>query len=424
MNLSDGDIDVIPDGERWLVPPGTRDGTARYTLALRAMAETMGRYVRAGKARDAVFADLDAWLARPEPGDGYTLSIGIELADGGDVATALPPEGERYRIAAGDVVAAGATVFGTFERTTVEVPAPGALVANSDARATIDLVILLPPMDFIGRPAPTSTAQLVEWVERSGRAVAEFWGGFPVEHSLLLLVPTEGRRPTYGRVNGSGGISILVLVGTKAEPADLYQDWTLIHELLHLGSPYVRDTGAWLNEGIATFYEPIMRMRAGWKTREEVWQEWIEWMPNGLRAMGEVGLEDAQGSGIYWGGALFLLLAEIEVRQRTNLALGIEDCLRDIRDAGGTTDARWSSFDFIRLCDATFGGVTVSNLMINHLGPGTPPDLDALWAELGVSMEDEGAIRFDDSAPLAAVRDAILSGGPNAKWQPVPLRTE
>ena len=66
-----------------------------------------------------------------------------------------------------------------------------------------------------------------------------------------------------------------------------------------------------LNEGIATLYEPVIRYRAGWKPREDVWREWIGWMPNGLRAMGPVGLREAMSGGVYWGGALFLLLADI-----------------------------------------------------------------------------------------------------------------
>jgi hypothetical protein len=36
------------------------------------------------------------------------------------------------------------------------------------------------------------------------------------------------------------------------------------------------------------------------------------------------------------------------------------------------------------------------------------PDLDALWRQLGVSVRD-GRVVFDDSAPLAAIRQAITA---------------
>lgn len=413
MTLSDGGVEIEPDGERWLVPPGTRDGTAQYTLAFRAMAETMGQYVSASRTIGAIFAEPDAWLATPEPTDGYRLLIKFELPNGGNIATALPFDGTSYRIGADDVRWAGPTVFGTFERMAVDVTAPGSPDNDTENQTTIDLVI-------VGQAMMERADELRAWVKASALVTAEFWRGFPVDNPLLILRPSDGDGVTDGRVESVGGVTIVVAVGHRTQPADLYQDWVLIHEMLHLGSPYMRDTGSWLNEGIATFYEPIVRMRAGWKTREEVWREWIEWMPNGLRAMGEVGLGEAEGGGIYWGGALFLLLAEIDVRQRTDLHLGVEDCLRAVRDAGGTIDRNWSTNQFLDLCDQTLGGVTLSSLVMRHLVPGEPPDLDALWTRLGVSLTN-GEIRFDDTAPLAAVRDAILSGGPDAQWQPVPI---
>jgi len=413
MTLSDGGGEIEPDGERWLIPPGTRDGTAHYTLAFRAMAETMGGYVSADRTVGAIFAEPDAWIAAPEPGDDYELSIKFTLPNGGDIATSLPFDGERYRISAKNLWGAGPTVFGTFERIAVEVPAPGSLANGTNDTTSIDLVV-------VGRTLMKRADELHEWVKASALVNAEFWRGFPLETPLLILAPSDGNGITDGRVESNGGVTVIVRVGHRTERDELYQDWVLIHEMLHLGSPYMRDTGAWLDEGIATFYEPIIRMRAGWKTREDVWREWIEWMPNGRGAMGEVGLEDSEGGGIYWGGALFLLLAEIEVRERTNLTLGIEDCLRAVRDSGRTADTTWTTYEFATFCDATLGDLTVRNLMINHLHPGEPPDLDALWTRLGVSLVN-GEIRFDDTAPLAAVRDAILTGGPNAQWQPVPI---
>ncbi len=418
MVLSDGTV-VEPVAARWIIPEGQRDGSAQYHFALREMALHRTGHESALASDEAVLVPLDVWLAVPIPFWNWeTISISFSVPDGANVATSLPlAEDGRYRIATALLGRAGPTIFGTFARIDVPVPSPASLNGNSGSTTDLNLVILDSAM-------ASNVAALTRWVSDSARAVAEFWRGFPVDRPLTVLAPVDGSEVPFGRVTSDAGITVMVLVGRDAESDVLYRDWVLIHEMLHLGSPSMHDTGAWLNEGIATFYEPIVRLRAGWKTRDEVWREWIEWMPNGLRAMGEVGLADAQGGGVYWGGALFLLLAEIEVRQRTNLELGIEDCLRDIRDAGGTVDSKWTTQRFLDLCDATFGGMTVSNLMINHLGPADPPDLDALWAQLGVSMAADGTIAYDDSAPLAAVRDAILGGGPNAKWQPVPFDTE
>jgi predicted metalloprotease with PDZ domain len=378
------------------------------------MAEANGDYEIALASGGSILASLDAWLAVPAPSEDWTLSIAFDHPAGGDVATALPIVGEHHRIEARMVGRAGPTIFGTFHRSDIAMPAPASLDGGNGATTNIDLAVL-------DATAAADAAALAQWVADSGRTVAEFWRGFPVERPLIVLVPVAGSGVPYGRVVSVGGVTAMILVGRDTDVTDLYQDWVLIHEMLHLGSPHVRDTGPWLNEGIATLYEPIVRTRAGWKTREEVWREWIEWMPNGLRAMGEVGLEEAMGGGVYWGGALFLLLAEIEVRERSALALGVEDCLRAVRDQGGTIDRIWATGEMLAVCDAALGGTTLADLAARHLGPGKPPDLDALWAQLGVSMTPDGTILFDDAAALAAVRDAILDGGPAARWQPVPI---
>ena len=130
----------------------------------------------------------------------------------------------------------------------------------------------------------------------------------------------------------------MILVGAEAKVRELYDEWVLVHEFTHLGSPYIRDTGAWLNEGLATYIEPIVRARAGWRSVASVWQEWLQNMPRGLDAMGKTGLAHAGRGGIYWGGALFMLQADIAIRQASGNRLGLEDCLAAVLRRGG--DAR------------------------------------------------------------------------------------
>ena len=93
-----------------------------------------------------------------------------------------------------------------------------------------------------------------------------FWGGSPAKGGLVVLVPAAVAASRSAACSRSGGAVVTVLVGRDATTQDLYDDWVLVHEFLHLGTPLMRDTGASLNEGIATFYEPTLRTRAGWKS--------------------------------------------------------------------------------------------------------------------------------------------------------------
>ena len=90
---------------------------------------------------------------------------------------------------------------------------------------------------------------------------------------LLGLVPVTRRRGVgYGRTEPGGGATVMVEVGPDIDQRGLFDDWVLIHELVHTGMPFVRGRATWFMEGAATYVEPIVRARAGWKTEEEVWR--------------------------------------------------------------------------------------------------------------------------------------------------------
>jgi hypothetical protein len=214
----------------------------------------------------------------------------------------------------------------------------------------------------------------------------------------------------FGRVLSLGGAVVTVLVGAQATPQELYDDWVLVHEFIHLGSPLMRDTGAWLNEGIATFYEPVLRARAGWKSEDDVWREWISSMPRGMPAITGIGLENAGRGGIYWGGAVFVLMAEIESLQASGGKTGFSDCLRTVLAEGADVTVKWPTMKLLDRCDALLGKQVVAPLAKQHIAKGSAMDLDRLWRRLGVSMEGD-VVRYDDSAELAWLRPLIIWGG-------------
>ncbi|MEX2296539.1 MAG: hypothetical protein WD715_03940 [Dongiaceae bacterium] len=92
-----------------------------------------------------------------------------------------------------------------------------------------------------------------------------------------------------------------------------------------------------------------------------------------------------------------------------------------MRDRGGTIAEIWTTDRFLETCDGALEGATLADLAAQYLGPAEPPDLAALWTKLGVSMQEDGTIVYDDTAPLADVREAILTGGPDARWAPVTI---
>ena len=93
----------------------------------------------------------------------------------------------------------------------------------------------------------------------------------------------------------------------------------MTHEMVHLAFPSVPDEHHWIEEGIATYVEPIARAQVGDLSPEIVWRELVDGLPKGLPAPGDHGLDNTHTWGrTYWGGALFCLMADIEIHRRTN----------------------------------------------------------------------------------------------------------
>ena len=161
-------------------------------------------------------------------------------------------------------------------------------------------------------------AALLDWVKTAARAVTSYFGKFPVAKASITIVP--GRRPgvSSGRSFGEGGARSRLVVGRNTTVAELKNDWTMTHEMVHFGFPSVEESHHWIEEGSAVYIEPIARAQIGELTPERVWGDMVRDMPQGLPQPGDEGLDNTHTWGrTYWGGAIFCLLADIEIRKRT-----------------------------------------------------------------------------------------------------------
>jgi hypothetical protein len=400
---------VAIEGTGWPAGPGAV--TASYRIALGDGGAERRGFQSITRAGSTVMALLDAWLVRPAEDDAM-LRLHARTADGFGVALPLQRTESVPAIRAGLVPAAGYTAFGPFVERRIALPGPGAMGWNpAAAPATLRVVRLDGATDL-------SDQQLFGWIERAAQAVARYWRGFPVAEALIIVVPmAERSNIVFGRVVPGGGISVMLQVGAQAGAKAITDDWVLIHELTHTAAPFM--PGAfWLMEGMATYIEPIVRARAGWLAPEAVWAEFVRGMPRGLEAMGRTGLQDAGHGGIYWGGGLFMLLADAELRRASQGRRGLEDCLIEVLRQGGDATQRWTPDAFIRACDRATGTRVLATLAERHRFLGTPVDLAELWGRLGVAAMGD-TVRLVD-APEAWLRDAILWGGPNGPLPTLP----
>lgn len=395
-------------------PPCAAACRVRYRFALREAARAVGDLDWAGMHGALVEAPPATWLIAPampaavapdEPGPrvrftvetppGEAFATGVFRAPDGAQAPSPPT---AWQITLRDLWTSPYSAFGAMTLHSLPVPGPGASAELQVALAN-------------GETAVPREA-LLRWVAEGARAVSLYWGQFPMPGALVLLAISGGRRGGGGKTLAGGGGTVALRVGARATLASLERDWVLVHELAHLGFPSVPRQHLWAQEGIASYVEPFARVRAGLLDERAAWRSLLEGLPSGLPAPGDRGLDLTPTWGrIYWGGALYWFLCDVEIRKRTAGKRGLEHALRAILAAGGNNAARWPLRKTLELGDQALGltpGVLVAQYEAMRGAP-YPVDLGALFAQLGARLDGDRVI-FDDAAPLAKVRKAITFG--------------
>jgi hypothetical protein len=298
---------------------------------------------------------------------------------------------------------ASALVFST-------VGARETLPASSPDRSVLKLDGAIIDVTFDSAPTAALRQLLVAWITKAAKAVDIYYARYPVSRVEVHIKLYEGHGARSGHASGWNGPEISISVGrytTAADLADPSEEWLMTHEMVHLAFPSVAEQHHWIEEGLATYVEPVARVRAGELTAPRIWGDMLDGMPQGLPQAGDRGLDHTATWGrTYWGGALFCLLADIEIRERTNNRKGLEDALRGILDAGGSIETEGELTQILDTADAAIGVSVMHPLYDRMKATPVPVDLANLWRQLGVEKHGDEILLRDD-APWAAIRKSI-----------------
>jgi hypothetical protein len=253
--------------------------------------------------------------------------------------------------------------------------------------------------------------RILDWVRRSACAVTEYYSGFPVRNVNVKVAPIDGGKGVlFGRTVVVDQTPVIrVGLSGFATDSSLREDWVMTHEMVHLAFPSVPDEHHWIEEGIATYVEPIARAQVGDLSPEIVWRELVDGLPKGLPAPGDRGLDNTHTWGrTYWGGALFCLMADIEIHRRTKNRYGLQDALRGIVRTGGDMEHDWPIARALKAGDDAIGVPVLRELYDRMKATPITPDLSAMWRDLGVHPSGDSVV-FDQGEPLASVVRSIMT---------------
>lgn len=166
---------------------------------------------------------------------------------------------------------------------------------------------------------------LQDWIREGVQALTRIYGRFPVPRAHILVVPVaRGGKPVpWGEVQRGGGEAVHLYIDQRRPLSEFRSDWTLAHELSYLLHPAIDYDAPWLYEGLASYYQNVVRARSGQLTAEQAWRKLHRGFRRGRRntdddqtlaqaARAMDGHPDYMR--VYWSGAALFLLADWRLR--------------------------------------------------------------------------------------------------------------
>jgi len=253
----------------------------------------------------------------------------------------------------------------------------------------------------------------VNWTARIARSVVKEFGHMPVPSAQVVILPTwyASRSPVpWGEVRRGNGSGLVLMPKHKATMTELVEDWTLYHEFTHLYHPYLGSSGRWVAEGFASYYQNVLRAKAGVITAEYAWERMAAGFGRGAR-------DTHRGSTVanaglmrtYWTGAVMALELDMRLRQRYGTTLG--NVLGQFSNCCLPATHRWRPMRFMRKLDEISDSTLFTTTYRRYSASKKFPDYENLLKALNIDTSHEGQI-FGTSA----LRDSIMKPLPGTKY--------
>ena len=400
LQSAGGRTELALDDGRAQLASAPHEGCIHYTIDLAAATEP-GSFHAQRRGR-AVAVNIALWLWRPTRWQAVSeLSARFEREGGARVLVPWPHSAGVYHPDHSAFAFYGYALLGDFEAESIAVPG-----------ATLQVGVL----DGFTAEA---RAAIAPWLRTAAHAAAQLAGRFPSPHGVIAVIPTRGSdRPVrFGMAARGGGTSLLLIVSDDAQLSVLARDWVAIHEFSHLLHPFVARGDAWLSEGLATYYQEVLRVRAGLMPEAEAWRRMYQGSRRGQTAQASLQehsatmFEDGSFSMVYWAGASFALLADVELRRRTRGAMTLDRVVTELERCCARRTMPVSAREVVAELDRIAGVPVFSELMQRWvLGPQLP-DLEALYQRLGLVPNAEG-VQIEAAGEDGWIREAIMRRPP------------
>lgn len=391
---------------RWLGLTGLTDEACIQWKVDLAGAVAEQNYRLALKLENAVLSDTDLWFWRDN--ERREIRVDVELPPGMSLSTPWQQQsgqaGLVYRPEPTPASWSSRIAVGRFRLEQLSVPGTHLRLAT------------------IGKVNSSRQQKFAEWMQETADCIASIYGHFPQQQPQILVVAIgkQNEAVPWAHVMRGGGVAAEFFVDQTRTLEELRTDWTATHELSHMLLPMVSSRDRWLSEGLASYYQNVLRGRDGRLDEAAAWQKLHAGFERGRRATNSDSLARATRAGrgatmrVYWSGAAIFLKADTQLRSLSGGAQSLDTALYSLQDCCLDTEHSWRARELFAELDRLTGHSVFSDLYDEHVPDNEFPDLEETYMQLGL-VSRAGTINLEPDAPLGQVRLDIMQGSHQQK---------
>lgn len=268
--------------------------------------------------------------------------------------------------------------------------------------------------------ADSSQPKWAYWVGVLAESVESVAGKTAHPPVIVNLEGDESRRPiTFGRVRRGDPPRIDLQVHPDATLPELLDDWRGFHEFAHLMIPFPGNDDIWFTEGVASYYQHLLQVRAGIIEPDEAWRRLAEGFLRGLNDFNGAGRtlrelspdmwRERAFKRVYWTGAAYFLRVDLRLRRESDGRHSLDSVLgkfaRCCMRSSGTGDAeslieRFGALSMPRVWMEEYTGM---------IDAPARPDVGEAMARLGIEISNAG-VELLDNPEARRLRRTIANG--------------
>ncbi|MFT4560871.1 MAG: hypothetical protein ACI9BW_000608 [Gammaproteobacteria bacterium] len=271
---------------------------------------------------------------------------------------------------------------------------------------------------IVGAVSPAVARKLQAWVASGLNALTSLYARIPVTDVQVLVFPLERSSDPvpWGEVTRGGADAVHLYVDTTRSLGELTNNWVLAHELSHLIHPYLTRSDAWFSEGVASYYQNVLRARAGLIEPQLAWQKLNAGFERGaaqasradtLAKDTQAMLDKGRYMRVYWGGAAIAFIADVNFRQRSKGRVSLDSVFDRYSQCCLPSKQRMTALELMVALDTIAEMDVLVPLYKCYAMTSRFPDLTRSYQKLGITHH-AGTLAFSEIPQAAYLRAAIM----------------